>query len=174
MRATPAIKLLSILAMLVLESSVTSATDSRAHTSEVFEFTVAAPISAAFPLFGADRERLWAPGWQPVFIWPQPQADRLGMVFTVAQGDSHAIWVNTEFDPVAGRIQYVYVLPKVMTTVITLQLREQEAGTLVRVRYERTSLTPSADLRVRELAQHDALAGPEWSRQIADYLARQE
>ncbi|MGA9027103.1 MAG: hypothetical protein WB440_13685 [Steroidobacteraceae bacterium] len=42
--------------------------------------------------------------------------------------------MNTDFDPIAGHIRYVYVLPKVMTTVITLRLREHQATTDVQVR----------------------------------------
>ena len=158
------------LVLSVMNTSSFAAT-ARVHTSETFQFSVAAPLAIAFPLFGADRERLWAPDWEPAFIWPSQPADRNGMVFTVAHGELQAIWVNTDFDPVAGRIQYVYVLPEVMTTVITLQLREHQATTDAQVRYERTSLNAAADERVRELARHDALAGPEWANQIAHYLS---
>lgn len=143
----------------------------RTHTSESFQFTVAAPMSVAFPLFGADRERVWAPDWAPYFIWPDRPDDREGMVFTIAQGERQAIWVNTELDPIIGRIQYVYVLPEVMTTVITLKLLEQGSTTIVHVRYDRTALSASADEHVRELARHDASAGPEWAGQIAAFLA---
>jgi hypothetical protein len=146
------------------------AATTRVHTSEAFQFSVTAPLSVAFPLFGAHRERLWAPGWEPVFIWPSEPDDCSGMVFTVAHGDRQATWVNTDFDLAAGRIRYVYVLPEVVTTVITLRLREHQASTDVQVRYERTSLNEAADERVREMARHDALAGPEWARQIANYL----
>lgn len=143
----------------------------RAHTSETFQFHVPAPMAVAFPLFGAHRERQWAPDWEPEFIWPSPPTDRSGMVFTVAHGARQAIWVNTDFDPVAGHVRYISVLPEVMTTVITLQLREHEAGTHVEVRYERTSLNAAADERIRELAREDAQAGPEWASQIAKHLA---
>jgi hypothetical protein len=118
-----------------LMTEVASAGASRLHTSESFRFTVAAPLSVAFPLFGAAGERRWAPDWQPVFVWPSEQADRTGMVFMVAHGDRQGIWANTELDPIGGRIQYVYVLPEVMTTVITLRLRERQAETIVQVRY---------------------------------------
>lgn len=95
------------------------------------------------------------------------------MVFTVPQGDRKAVWVNTDFDPIAGYIRYVYVLPELMTTTITLRFQERGATTEVQVLYERTSLSAAFDERVRELARHDALAGPEWGSQIAKYLAHQ-
>jgi len=43
------------------------------HTREQFEFIADAPLDVAWPLFGADAERAWAPDWDPAFIWPQRQ-----------------------------------------------------------------------------------------------------
>lgn len=159
------------LVLLFMNANSVAATP-RAHTSETFRFSVAAPMAIVFPLFGANRERLWAPDWEPSFIWPSEPDDRRGMVFTVAHGDRQATWVNTDFDPIAGYVRYVYVLPEIMTTVITLRLQEHHAATDVEVRYERTSLNETADERVRESARQDAVAGPEWASQIRDYLAR--
>lgn len=159
------------LGFLIMNTNSLAAT-TRVHTAETFYFSVAAPMAIAFPLFGANRERLWAPDWEPVFIWPPEPDDRSGTVFTVAHGERLATWVNTDFDPIAGLIRYVYVLPEVRTTVITLRLRERHAATDVQVRYERTSLNETADERVRELARQDAVAGPEWASQIENYLTR--
>ena len=166
------VSLVSASLVLSIVSTNSLAAITRVHTSETFQFSVAARMAVAFPLFGANRERLWAQDWEPVFIWPSEPDDRSGMVFTVAHGERQATWVNTDFDPIAGHIRYVYVLPEVMTTVITLRLREHHAATDVQVRYERTSLNEAADERVRELARQDAVAGPEWASQIANYLTR--
>jgi hypothetical protein len=51
------------------------------HTSEQFTFLANARVADVFPLFGADTERLWAPGWEPRFVWPAIPTDRAGMVF---------------------------------------------------------------------------------------------
>jgi hypothetical protein len=86
----------------------------RIHTREHFECFVEAPLESAWPLFGAERERDWAPGWHPIFVWPPEANDQEGMVFEVANGDETATWVNTSFDPTANRIQYVYVIPNIV------------------------------------------------------------
>ena len=96
------------------------------HTHEVFKFTAHASIDCVFPLFGADKERLWAPHWNPVFVWPAQADDQQGMVFTVAHGDRTAIWVNTVLDPISNTLQYVSVIPEVVVTVITLGLTVAE------------------------------------------------
>ena len=73
-------------------------------------------LRVAWPLFGAHKERVWAPGWEPVFLWPEKPLDQQGMVFRVRHGDRSAVWVNTAFDRAARRIQYVYVIPDVVVT----------------------------------------------------------
>jgi hypothetical protein len=141
-----------------------------AHTQQEFTFTVDLPVDRALPLFGAHRERDWAPDWSPDFLWPAPVSDREGMVFSVAHDDKTAIWVNTALDPLARRVQYVYVIPEVVATVITIALTPKEPGTQVSVRYERTALAVQANRIVERMAAHDRTAGPVWEHQIKRYL----
>jgi hypothetical protein len=141
------------------------------HTHEVFEFVANAPIDVAWPLFGAQRERDWAPGWDPVFLWPNEAIDRQGAVFKIAQGDKAAVWLTTSFDQAAkNRVQYVYVIPDVVATIITLKLTPSGASTHVTVTYERTALTAAANETVRKMAAHDRVSGPEWGQQINEFL----
>jgi hypothetical protein len=143
---------------------------SAVHTRERFEFIADAPLDVAWPLFGADAERAWAPDWHPAFIWPAPASDEEGMVFKVAQGAHTAVWVNTALDRVASRIQYVYVIPDLVVTVITLKLKETGPSTHVSVTYERTALADAAGEVVSQMAGRDKLAGPEWAQQINNHL----
>ena len=140
------------------------------HTREQFALTVNAPFEVAWPLFGAHKERDWAPGWNPGFVWPEKPVDREGMVFEVRQGDRTAIWVNTVFDATLRRIQYVCLIPNVLVTVITLKLEPNGASTNVEVVYERTALAEAANETVRDMAAGDRIAGKEWSQQINNYL----
>lgn len=140
------------------------------HTREQFEFIADATLDVAWPLFGADAERAWAADWHPTFIWPVPATDEAGMVFKVVQGDHTAVWVNTALDRVATRIQYVYVIPDLVVTVITLNLRPTGPATHVAVTYERTALADAAGEAVKQMAGRDKMAGPEWARQINNHL----
>jgi hypothetical protein len=140
------------------------------HTREQFSFVAHAPFDVAWPLFGAEGERAWAPGWDPVFLWPGEPGDREGMVFGIRHELGNATWVNTAFDRHARRIQYVYVIPEVVATVISLQLSCLDQATQVAVTYERTALSEAAHGQVRTLAEHDQGAGEEWSRLINGHL----
>lgn len=144
----------------------------RAHTEEKFSFTARAPMNLVAPLFGADRERVWAPHWDPQFVHPLPATDREGMVFTVAHDHLRAAWVNTAFDLKNGHVQYVYVIPDLLVTVITLNLHADANQTHVEVEYDRTALSSEADDHVRHLAKQDRESGPEWEKQINGYLEK--
>lgn len=143
-----------------------------AHTSEKFEFTAKAPMAAVAPLFGAEKERVWAPGWNPEFVWPRPAADREGMVFRVAHGHLHSVWANTRFDLKDGNVQYAYVIPGALATVITIHMDPRGNETRVSVQYERTALSGDANDHAKQLAEQDRKSGPEWEGQINGYLLK--
>jgi hypothetical protein len=142
------------------------------HAENKFEFTAKGPMEMVAPLFGADRERVWSPDWNPEFLYPTTPSDVRGMVFKVKHGNLNAIWVNTEFDLKSGRFQYAYLIPDALVTLITVQLTPQGNATHVAVEYDRTALSADANGHVRHLADNDAKAGPEWEAQINDYLAK--
>jgi hypothetical protein len=142
------------------------------HTREQFSLVANAPFEIAWPLFGADRERAWAPDWEPVFLWPEKAFDKEGMVFIIRQGTKNAVWVNTVFDPTAKRIQYVYIIPEVVVTVITLLLTPAMETTGIDVVYERTALVAAANEIVKDMAMRDRVAGSDWSRQINTHLSQ--
>ena len=126
------------------------------HTREQFALIANAPFELAWPLFGAHRERDWAPDWNPSFVWPEKPLDREGMVFSVRRGDQTAIWVNTVFDQAVRRVQYVYLIPGALVTVITLKLEPNADSTNIEVVYERTALAEAANEIVRDMAASDA------------------
>jgi hypothetical protein len=142
----------------------------RAHSDCTFEFVAEGPMSEVAPLFGAHKERVWAPGWNPCFIWPARAEDRLGMVFTVSGRYGTAVWVNTRFEPQDGHVQYACVLENAMSTLITLRITPRGEHTHVAVSYRRTALQPQADAWVARMAEMDAKAGEEWATQINAYL----
>ncbi|HMI51758.1 MAG TPA: hypothetical protein VK525_09610 [Candidatus Saccharimonadales bacterium] len=144
------------------------------HTHNEFRFKVQAPMAVAAPLFGASEERVWAPDWNPQFVQPVPPKDELGAVFKILHpGGIEATWIMTAADFAGGHVQYVYVIPEAMTTLIDIHLSEESKGvTSVHVVYERTALRPAANAHVQHFADGDARQGPEWESAITSYLAR--
>ena len=140
------------------------------HTEERFSFLANAPLERVAPLFGAEKEKLWAPDWNPQFIYPLPANDQQGMVFAVQHGHLRSVWVNTQFDLKNGQVQYAYVIPDALVTLITLKLIPEGNQTKVQVEYDRTALSAETEPHVQHLAEQDRKSGPEWEAQINDYL----
>jgi hypothetical protein len=155
-----------------LHAAETMPGSARAHTVEKFGFTANGTMEQVGPLFGAEKERLWAPNWEPQFVYPLPAGDLEGMVFRVAHGHVNAIWVNTEFDLKNGRVGYAYVIPDALVTVIRLKLTPAGNQTRVEVEYERTALSAEADAPVRRMGEGDRTSGPEWEMQVNGYLEK--
>jgi hypothetical protein len=146
--------------------------EARVHTREEFAFTAKGTIEQVAPLFGADKERVWAVDWNPRFLFPQPAMDTEGMVFTTDRHQGHAVWVNTQLDLKSARVQYVYVVPDRVATLITLSLIPVGDRTHVAVKYERTSLSADADEHVRRMAEGDRGSGSEWEKAVDAYLGK--
>ena len=154
-----------------------------AHGRTSFSFTVAAPKERVFPLFGGSGERSWGDSghgnpWDPHFIWPRPEQDVEGEVFTITHvhGPFHrktATWINTAFDFASGHIQYVYFVPDSMVTRIDLQVTAADAGnTKVDVIYDQTALTPSVNASIEERTEHGADMAREWKEQVTAALGK--
>jgi hypothetical protein len=145
------------------------------HVSNSFQFHVRAPLSRAAALFGPDGERCWAgPHWNPEFLYPQPGKDIQGAVFTVQHGPHKSVWVNTLFDPAAGRMQYVSFIPETLVTTVDVHLTAAgPSSTNVEVIYARTALDPAANDDVEALGKSDSKAGPDWQEAIDKCLILQ-
>jgi hypothetical protein len=141
------------------------------HVSNTFTFDLQEPREKVAPLFGAHLERVWAEGWDPQFIHPQPAQDQQGSVFQVKKGSHDSTWITTIFE--SQHIQYVYFIPEVMAVLIDIHLSPaSESGTHVQVRYERTALSAGMNDHIRKLGEEDAKSADEWRTSIENYFQR--
>jgi hypothetical protein len=144
-----------------------------ARVSNSFHFVVPASLSRAVAFFGPEGERCWAgEHWNPMFLYPQPAKDVEGAVFTVQHGQHNSVWVNTLFDTVGGRMQYVSFIPDALVFTVDVRLSTLTASTTkVEVRYVRTALDVAANEDVLALGRRDSESGPEWQKAIEQCLA---
>jgi hypothetical protein len=166
---------ISILGFVVLLSRLGHGQDQKpaslVHRRVEFVLNLSAPYENVFPLFGADKERVWAEGWDPQFVYPQLPRDETG-VFTVGGGHS-SVWVNTIFDAEHGRVQYACFAGESMVTLISIHVQKIAPGqTKATVVYERTAVRPEANDQVNRLADGDQTKGPEWEAALRSYLGR--
>jgi hypothetical protein len=95
-----------------------------------------------------------------------------GAVFTIQHGPHKSVWVNTMFDPAAGRMQYVSLIPETMVSTVDVRLTAVDpSSTSVEVTYARTALDTAANDEVETLGKRDRESGPEWQQAIESCLA---
>jgi hypothetical protein len=113
--------------------------------------TVPLPPEQALTLFTPERERAWAPGWDP-----RHHSDT---VFTT----DHATWVV--LDAPAGAVRYARVAPGHHAGTVEVRCRSAGDATEATVTYDLTPLTPGA--LDHFAAGYDAMLA-DWERRIAD------
>ena len=145
-----------------------------AHVRSEFNFTVSVPLHRAAPLFGPEGERCWAgEHWDPRFIYPQPGEDVEGAVFTIEHGTRKSVWVNTVFNPPAGRIQYVNFIPDVLVSTIDVRLIAlDQTTTRIEVTYVRTAFSTATNDEVQALATSARMSGAHWQEAIERCLEK--
>jgi hypothetical protein len=139
----------------------------------VGEIAVGAPPDEAFELFTPEGERRWAEGWDPEWVDPAGATRGVGAVFRTRHGGEETIWVMVDGDRPAGRVRYVRDTPG--SRIGTVEVRCAPApggGSLARVTYDLTALSPSgAEYLARfESGYGEMLAS--WEREIARALRR--
>jgi hypothetical protein len=169
----PEIAILGVMIGLLTQATPSQSEPQHLHVRNTFAFDLRESLEKTAPLFGAHRERDWAEGWDPQFVFPQPAEDRQGSVFQVKKGSHDSTWINTIFDP--RHIQYVYFIPEVMAVLIDIRLSPTSlSGTHVEVTYERTALKQESNDHIRHLGEQDAKSGEEWRTSIEGYFERRK
>jgi hypothetical protein len=158
--------------LLSAQSKPAAREDSLAHVRNSFVVVVNASYPDTAALFGPSGERVWAgKDWNPQFLYPLPEQDIEGAVFTVQHGSHKSVWVNSVRDLEAKHFQYVYFIPDALITTIDVRFLPVNKGkTNVEVVYTRTALTPEANDHVLHLGESDRASGQEWQQSIDRYL----
>ena len=110
------------------------------------------PLSAeqALPLFTAEGERRWVPGWSPDIL---SGAHEQGSVFRTQTAEGvRTWWVATDYDATAGRVAYARVAEGSHVGLVQVQvdaLAPQRCR--VTVRYTLTPISEAGERFVAEL-----------------------
>lgn len=123
------------------------------QSTQSFTVIVEGSVPQATPLFGPVRESEWAPTWRPHFLHPPQGAQQEGAVFTALSGDGRErLWLMTEFDPNAGKVDYVFVSPGFTAAELKIRLAPDGARTCkVTVTYRYSALTAQGNEEVARL-----------------------
>ena len=133
------------------------------------DFHLAAAPTRVFPLFTAEGERAWAPGWEPEML---SGAVERGSVFRTRQHERDVVWVVTHYDAAAHRVGYARLVEGMNMGLVDVECAADGDGTRVTVRYTLTPVTAAGAQQVTQLleAQHYAEFIDEWRVAISRVL----
>lgn len=131
--------------------------------------TVALPPGQAFPLFTAEGERRWAPGWEPSFPAPVTDDAEPGTVFQTLADDQTTTWIVVDATP-GRRIRYARVTPGVSAGTVSVVLDEAGDHSDVTVTYELTALSAEGAAHLRRFADGYPAFLAGWQNAMAEAL----
>jgi hypothetical protein len=150
-------------------ASVVSATP----LTQIRSFHLDAPRSQVFPLFTAEGERGWAPGWNPEIL--SGAVERGSAFRTRHENGRETIWVVTEYKPQEGRVSYARAaLGSNIGLVDVICTDSAAGGTDVSVRYTLTALSESGSAFVSHFLapEHYSQMIEEWRTATTQALAK--
>jgi len=111
-----------------------------AAATQVGTFHLNAPRERVFPLFTAEGERAWAPGWQPKIL--SGSRERGSAFITTAHSGSTVTWIVTEYRPAEGRVSYARLVQDSNIGIVDVVCTEAaDGGTDISVRYTLTAVS---------------------------------
>jgi hypothetical protein len=136
-------------------------------------FHLDAPRAQVLPLFTAQGERDWAPGWDPVML---SGAQERGSAFRTRHPDGRTTtWIVIEYRPAEGRAGYARLAEDSNIGLVDVVCTEAAGGgTDVCVRYTLTPLHAGAEHFVEHFlsAEHYDRMMEEWRAATSAALAR--
>ena len=158
---------------LALAGALTASGVAAAPLSQTSSFEVRAPCARLMPLFTAQGERAWAPGWEPEILSGDTAR---GSVFRTRTPERETVWAVIEYQPEQGRASYVRIAQGSNMGLVDVRCREVTPGNSeVTVTYTLTALTPEGETFVREFMEPKSYKDfiGEWHEAITAYLKAQ-
>ena len=136
-------------------------------------FEIDGPLAKVFPFFTPDGERLWVPGWDPVYLHPQSGDQGPDAIFTTSHGGEETLWLIRELSSATGIAEYVRSTPgSRIGTVRVVARGVGRSSTQVTVTYDMTARS-AAGRAVLEAVTPEAFADmiANWRQKVTQALA---
>ena len=141
--------------------------------TQIGSFHLDGPRAQVLPLFTAQGERDWAPGWDPVML---SGAEERGSAFRTRHSDGRVTsWIVIEYRPAEGRVGYARLAEDSNIGLVDVACTDSAGGgTDVSVRYTLTPLHAGAEGFVEHFLSAEVYARmmEEWRAAASAALAR--
>jgi hypothetical protein len=144
------------------------------HIARTTTIRLSAPPSQVFPLFAPLGEKLWAPEWNPVMIYPSAGSPETNAVFTTQDHEGPpTVWIIVQFDPTQLQVTYVRVAPHSHVATIAVHcVGEGAETTAAKVSYTFTGLTEHGNAYIDTFSEDYYRAWiQQWEVAINHYLS---
>jgi len=139
-------------------------------------FDLPCDADTAFPLFSPEGEREWAPGWNPIAVYPETITFKSNTVFRLGHGSEESIWAILKADSQSHCAEYVRVAPASHAARISVKIESVSPNrSHVIVSYAVTAFGEHTST-VLESFSEDAYAQRmrDWQQQIRECLGMRE
>jgi hypothetical protein len=124
---------------------------SKIQHTELFE--IAQPIQELFPLFSAEGEKKWVPGWsyENIMSSTELHEDYVFITKTHDHATTDAIWVVKKYEPENHCVQFYKVEPEDKVGIIEVVCTQiTDTKTEVQVTYEYIGLSDKGNLFIKD------------------------
>lgn len=137
---------------LVLATLWSNRAMSEQPATQIRSFRLDAPLERVMPLFTAEGERSWAPGWEPVIL--SGAVERGSAFVTRAHSGIETTWIVADYRPAEGRVSYARLAQGSNIGLVDVTCTAAEGGgTVVSVRYTLTGVSEQGRTFVREFLE---------------------
>ena len=139
--------------------------------TQVRSFRLEAPLARVFPLFTAEGERSWAPGWEPLML--SGAVERGSAFSTRAHSGIETTWIVADYRPAEGKVSYARLAQGSNIGLVDVTCTEEGGGTIGTVRYTLTGVSEQGRAFVSEFleAGHYTRMIEEWRVMTSAALA---
>ena len=131
--------------------------------TQVDSFHLDAPMAQVLPLFTAEGERAWAPGWEPKIL--SGSQERGSAFITTAHDGSTVTWIVTDYRPAQGRVSYARLVQGSNIGIVDVVCTVPAGGgTDISVRYTLTAVSEAGKAFVAHF-----LAKPHYTTMINEW-----
>jgi len=141
------------------------------HTAD---FRIDQPIEILFPLFSAEGEKLWVPGWdyENIVGSNELHEDYVFLTKNHDHASTDAIWLVKRYEPESYQVQFYKIEPEDKVGIITVHCTKiNNRLTQVEVSYEYIGLTEKGNEFIEGFTptEYKAFIG-EWNSLLVSYF----
>ena len=129
--------------------------------------------AAVFELLCPVREADWVNDWRPKLVLSDSGFAEPGCIFITPGIPEDALWLMTEYDPEAYRLEIIKMIPGVVIGRISITLADKGAkGCTADITYAYTSISDHGDRALEEFTEEHFKGFMEtWEKELNHYLS---